>query len=88
MTRTSRPACIAKTFSTPSCAQRDLLEALESLDVVLERLPRAPGPAAADRVGRLGEHRLERARLDLVVVGLDGVDDVVVLAVRGRPRRR
>jgi hypothetical protein len=71
---------MAKTFSTPVCAG-DLLEALEPLDVGLERLPAEHPVAAADRVGGLGQHRFERAHLDLVVVGLDGVHDVLVLAV-------
>ena len=72
---------MAKTLSTPVVARGDLLEALQPLDVGLERLAPGAGPAAADRVGGLGEHRLDGARLDLVVVRLDGVDDVLVLAV-------
>ena len=59
----------------------DLLEALQPLDVGLQRLAAGAGAAAADRVGRLGQHRFEGPGLDLVVVGLDGVDDVRVLAV-------
>ncbi len=59
----------------------DLLQPLQPLDVRLERLAARPGPAAADRVGRLGEHGLNRADLHLVVVRLDGVHDVLRLAV-------
>ena len=61
--------------------ERDLLQPLQPLDVGLERLPAGAGPAAADRVGGLGQHRLDRAHLDLVVVRLDGVHHVLGLAV-------
>ena len=49
------------------------VELLEPLDVVLEGLAPGAGAAAAHAVGGLGEHRLQRADLDLVVVGLDAV---------------
>ena len=61
--------------------QRDLLQPLQPLDVGLERLPARAGTAAADRVGGLGQHRLDRAHLDLVVVRLDRVHHVLGLAV-------
>src|ERR687898_3345266 len=57
-------------------AAGDLLEALQTLDVGLERLPPRPRPAARDGVGGLGQHRLDGALLDLAVVGLDGMDDL------------
>ncbi len=53
----------------------------EPLDVGLEALPPGAWPAAADLVGGLGEHGADGARLDLVVMRLDGMDDVLVLAV-------
>src|ERR1700742_2607413 len=59
----------------------DLLQPLQPLDVGLQRLAPGPGPAAADRVGRLGQHRFDRARLDLVVVRLNRVHHVVRLTV-------
>src|SRR5919106_2671179 len=60
----------------PRIAAGDLLEALQALDVGLERLPPRPRAAARDGVGGLGEHGLDGALLDLAVVGLDGVDDL------------
>src|SRR5215469_343968 len=60
---------------------RDLLEALQPLDVHLKRLAPGAGPAAADRVRGLGEHGLDGAHLHLVVMGLDRVHHVVGLAV-------
>ena len=59
----------------------DLLEALQPLDVHFQRLAARAGAAAAHRVGRLGEHGLDGADLDLVVVRLDRVHHVVGLAV-------
>src|ERR1700749_1999583 len=59
----------------------DLLQPLQPLDVGLQRLTPGPGPAAADRVRGLGEHRFDRAGLDLVVVGFDRVHHVVWFAV-------
>ena len=59
----------------------DVLQPLQPLDVDLEALPARPRTAAADRVGRLGQDGLHRARLDLVVMRLNGVHDVGVLAV-------
>src|SRR6202034_2100837 len=58
-----------------------LLEALQALDVHLKRLAARTRAAAADRIRGLGQHRLDRAHLDLVVVRLDGVHHVVGLAV-------
>ena len=46
--------------------------------------PRAPGRAPGDRVGGLDDHRLDRARLDLAVVGLHRVRDGLRLAVAER----
>src|SRR5205814_112041 len=45
------------------------------------RLAPRTRPATADAVGRLGQHGLDGAHLDLVVVCLDRVYDVLVLAV-------
>jgi hypothetical protein len=59
----------------------DLLQALQALDVHLERLAPRARPAAAHRVRGLGQHGLDGADLDLVVVRLDGVHHVVGLAV-------
>src|SRR5271166_2575279 len=77
MTRISRPACMAKTFSTPSwppaiCSRRSRRFTYISSD---------SRRAAADRVRGLGEHGLDGADLDLVVVRLDRVHDVLRLAV-------
>ena len=81
MTRTSRPACIAKTFSTPGKSGRDLLDALEPLDIELEAFAARPGRPPLIWSAAWVEHRADGARLDLVVVRLDRVDDVLVLAV-------
>ena len=43
--------------------------------------PRAPGPGAGERVGGLDDDRLDRLRLDLVVMGLHRVRDGLGLAV-------
>src|SRR5205807_10213721 len=62
-------------------AAGDLLQAFQALDVHLQRLAPGAGPATADRVRGLGEHRLDRADLDLVLVRLDGVHHILGLAV-------
>ena len=62
-------------------AAGDLLQALQALHVQLQRLATGARPATADRVGGLGEHGLDGADLDLVVVRLDGVHDILRLAV-------
>src|SRR5580704_2777617 len=59
----------------------DLLQALQALDVHLERLAPRAGPAAAYRVRGLGQYSLDGADIDLVVVRLDGVHHVLRLAV-------
>src|ERR1700761_1520032 len=59
----------------------DLLQPLQPLDVGLQRLTPGPGPAPADRVGGLGQHGLDGAGLDLVVVSLDRVHHVLGFAV-------
>src|SRR3954451_7220803 len=51
----------------------DLLEPLQALHVGLEALAAGAGTAAGDRVGRLREHRVDRALLHLAVMGLDDV---------------
>src|SRR5918999_5285529 len=60
---------------------RDLFESLQALHVRFQRLAARAGAATADRVGRLRQHGLDRPYLDLVVVRLDGVHDLLVLAV-------
>src|SRR5947209_6680692 len=60
---------------------RDLLDALEPLDVVLQRLTARARPPTTDAVSSLRQHRLDRAHHDLVVVRLDRMYDVLVLAV-------
>jgi len=52
--------------------------------VSLEALPPGTGPGAADRIDDLDQDRLDRTRFDLVVMRLDGVDDVGVLSVPAR----
>src|SRR5690348_9610622 len=59
----------------------DLLQALQALDVHLQRLAPGTRTAAAHRVRGLGEHRLDGADLDLVAVRPDGVHHVLRLAV-------
>ena len=62
-------------------ARGDLLEILKSGDVLLERTPAGARPSAGDRIGHLDDHRLDRLRLDLAVVGLDRVRDRLRLAM-------
>ena len=66
----------------------DLLERREPLDVVLEALAAGARTRGRDRVRGDQQHRLDRLRLDLVVVRLDRVDDPVRLAVAPRQLRR
>ena len=65
----------------PGLGGGDLLQPLQPLHVGLQRLAPGAGPAAADRVRGLGEHGLDRADLDLVVVSLDRVHHIRGLAV-------
>ena len=65
-------------------ARRELLELAQALDVVLERLAARTGARARQRVRGLHDHRLDRLRLDLVVVGLHRVRDGLRLAVAAR----
>src|SRR4029079_8795474 len=65
-------------------ARRDLLEALETLHVRLERLAARAGPRAGNGVGGLNEHRDFALVRDVVVVRGDAVHDERVLAVFGR----
>src|SRR6188472_3559142 len=67
--------------------RRDLLECGEPLDVVLETLTPGTGTRRRDRVRRDQEHRLDRLRLNLVVVRLDRVHDPVRFAVAPRQLR-
>src|SRR3954447_4307124 len=62
----------------------DVLELAQALDVLLERLAARAPPGARERGGGLDEHRLDRLRLDLVVVGLHRVRDSLALAVAAR----
>src|SRR5207249_2070485 len=55
--------------------RRDLLERLETLDVLLQALAARARPRSRDRVRRDHQHRLDGLRLDLVVVRLDRVHD-------------
>jgi hypothetical protein len=59
----------------------DLFESLQSPHVCFERLAAGTGTSTRHRVGGLGQHRFDRARLDLIVVRLDRVDDLRTLAV-------
>jgi hypothetical protein len=68
-------------LSTPVVAGGDLLEVAQALDVLLERLAAGAGPGAGQGVGGLDDDRLDRLRLDLVVVGLHRVRDRLGLAV-------
>jgi hypothetical protein len=62
----------------------DLLELAQALDVRLERLAAGARAARRERVGGLDDDRLDRLRLDLVVVGLHRVGDGLGLAVAAR----
>src|SRR5579875_1238928 len=62
----------------------DLLEVAQALDVLLEGLAARAGPGARERVGGLHDHRLDRLRLDLVVVGLHRVRNRLRLPIPAR----
>ena len=80
MTRTSRPACIAKTFSTPSCPRASSSSRSSRLTYASSDSLRAPGrPPDIASAAWVSTASTVRA-LDLVVVCLDGVHDVLVLA--------
>ena len=65
----------------PGVARGERLEVAQPRHVVLERVATSAGPGAREGVGRLHDHRLDRAWLDLVVMGLDRVGDGLALAV-------
>ncbi len=71
---------MAKTFCHTGEAPGDLLEPLQPAHVGLDRFAARTRPGGRDRIGGLHQDRGERARLDLVVMGLDGVHDGRVLA--------
>ena len=60
---------------------RDLLELLQTLDVVLQVLTARAGTRGGDGVGRLHQAGHQRLALHVAVVRLNGVDDVLLLAV-------
>src|SRR5204863_2702850 len=62
-------------------ARRDLLELPEPFHVLLEGVSARARARARERVGDLHDHRLDGARLDLVVMSLDRVGDGLRLAV-------
>ena len=80
ITRISRPARIANTRSTPWWREAISSRSRRRPTYCSSASPRAPGPGAGDRVGGLHDHRLDRARLDLAVVGLHRVGDRLRLA--------
>ena len=65
-------------------AARDLLELVEALHVLLERLAAGTRPGAGQRVHDLDDHGLDGLRLDLVVVRLHRVRDRLGLLVAPR----
>src|SRR5262249_33823032 len=66
----------------------ELLECLETLDVLLETFAAGAGTACGDGIRRDEQNRFHRLRLDLVVVRFDGVDDAQGLAVAPRELSR
>ena len=62
-------------------ASRDLLDVPQPLDVLLQRVASGARARAGHRVGSLDDDRLDRSRLDLVVMGLHRVRDRLGLAV-------
>ena len=65
-------------------ARGDLLELAQPLDVLLQRVAAGAGTRPGERVRDLNDHRLDGARLDLVVMCLDRVRDRLGLAVAAR----
>ena len=65
-------------------ARRDLLQVAEAGDIFLERFTSSPRPRAGYRVRRLHDHRFDRLRLDLVVVGRYRVRHRLGLALPAR----
>src|SRR5882672_9315268 len=61
--------------------ERDLFELGQPLDVGLEHVAPRARPRRRDPVGGLGEHRLHRLRLHVLVAAERGVDDLRTLAV-------
>jgi len=73
MTRMLPPCLHRVDLAHAVLALGDLLEVAQARDIALQRLPPCPGAGSGQRVGGLHDHRLDGARLDLVVVGFDRV---------------
>ena len=59
----------------------DFLELFQTLDIVFDVLAPGAGARSGDGVGRLDQAGLQGLALHVVVVCLDGVDDVLLLPV-------
>ena len=62
-------------------AAGDLLQLFQALDIVLQVLPPGAGTGSGNGVGRLDQAGHQGLALHVVVVCLDGVDDVLLLPV-------
>ena len=62
-------------------AAGDLLQLLQTLDIVLQVLTAGTGPGGGNGVGRLDQTSHQSLALHVAVVGLDGVEDVLFLLV-------
>ena len=68
ITRSSRPAWMAKACSTPGKPQAIDFQLFHPLDVPLQRLAAGAGPRGAAGVGRGDEHRVGVVDADVVVM--------------------
>src|SRR5680860_1175409 len=65
----------------PGVAGGELLELAQASDIAFQGAAAGAWTGAREGIGRLHDHRLDRARLDLVVMGLDRVGHLLALAV-------
>ena len=84
MTRTSRPAWMAKARSTPGKLRGDLLEIGEALDVRLQHLAPRARALARQHVGGVDQVVEHVGGRHLAVVGVDRLDHARGLAVLAR----
>src|SRR5665811_1884552 len=65
----------------PGVTGGELLELTQASHVAFQGVAAGARPGAREGIGSLHDHRLDRTRLDLVVMGLDRVGHLLALAI-------